>query len=170
MRAIPTINTAHVTLRALRPQDFDRFAVVFAQSLKGSSPGHQVHALAWSAFLRNAGQWQMSGFGQWAIEAHGLPRLMGIVGFASNTQIALHQIEASCILHPDAPNEGLARDATRAAHDWFDRVITGALRWRIEMPNQTTERLAQENGYSPGAIAGLLERPTPPRYGNLIGT
>ncbi len=170
MRAIPTINTSHVTLRALRPQDFDRFAVVFAQTLRGPYPGHQVQSLAWSAFLRNAGQWQVTGFGQWAIETHGNSRLMGVVGFASSTQAAIRNVEASCTLHPEAPNEALAQDATRAAHDWFDRVITGALRWWVDEQNSAAERLAEENGYSAGPISGLLERPTPPRFGNLIGT
>ncbi|MEY8841049.1 GNAT family N-acetyltransferase, partial [Cribrihabitans sp. XS_ASV171] len=69
IRSIPTINTARLTLCAMRPEDFNRFAEIWAdpQVVRHIGGTPRSRGEAWEAFLRNAGHWQMTGFGQWAI-------------------------------------------------------------------------------------------------------
>ena len=154
MRAIPTIRTARLTLRAMRPQDFDRYAdICGAPSAEESLLGEPLgRADAWNAFLRNAGHWHMTGFGQWAIEPHGSGVMMGQVGFFARRPwpgAAEHPWrEARWRLHPEASGTNLGADAAHAAHDWFDRVVTGPLYCRCSAGNRQAEELALALGYS----------------------
>lgn len=83
MRAIPTINTTRLTLRGMRPQDFNAYAQLWDGGDDvahiGSAP--QGRGQAWDSFLRNGGHWQMAGFGQWAI-CNKDRDLIGTVGFS----------------------------------------------------------------------------------------
>ena len=69
IRSTPMINTARLTLCAMRPEDFDRFAEIWRDPEVvrhvGGTP--RTRGEAWDSFLRNAGHWQMTGFGQWAV-------------------------------------------------------------------------------------------------------
>jgi RimJ/RimL family protein N-acetyltransferase len=175
MRAIPTINTPRVTLRAMRPQDFQDFAAIWQapEVLKhlGGQPWSEPDA--WTSFLRNAGHWQMTGFGLWGIEPHGSGRLMGQVGFFYGMRDLGEDFdtwpEASWILHPDAQGMGYGQDAAEAAHDWFDRVITGPLVCKFEPENRRSQRVAALLGYKPlreadfnGRASQLMIRKSPP--------
>jgi len=119
-RAIPTINTARVTLRAMRAEDFTRFADIWATPevvrFIGGKPWPKPRA--WDAFLRNAGHWQITGFGQWAVQVHG-------------------------------HGQGVALDATKAAHEWFDRIIAGPTVCMIDRDHAASLHLAETLGYRP---------------------
>ena len=82
-RTIPTINTSRLTLRAMRSEDFKRFAEIWStpEVVAHISGKPRSKALSWDAFLRNAGHWQISGFGQWAIQPHGTQEMAGQAGF-----------------------------------------------------------------------------------------
>ena len=155
MRAIPTIRTARLTLRSMRLQDFERYAEIWQRS--GGAACAKNHpwdgAEPWQAFLRNAGHWQMTGFGHWAIEPHGERRMMGQVGFSLSRDGADEALdawpEAGWLLHPEAHGCGFGYDAVQAAHDWFDRVITGPLVCRISPQNERSMSIAELLGYVP---------------------
>lgn len=167
MRTIPTIRTARLTLRAMRSEDFQRFSDMWTQC----DPGHDVigqpldETRAWGAFLRNAGHWQVTGFGQWAVEPHGIRRLMGLAGFCLGRAGLGEDFdaypEAGWLLHPDVQGQGLAADAAQAAHDWFDRVITGPLVCKISAENAHALSIADKLGY--GLLRSLTIRGTPVR-------
>ncbi|THH38299.1 N-acetyltransferase [Aliishimia ponticola] len=173
MRAIPTIRTARLTLRAMRLQDFERFAEIWRDpsvvAHLGGVPWDEPRA--WASFLRNAGHWQMVGYGQWAIEPHGTREMVGQVGFFVDRtdEAASPWPEAGWMLHPDAQGQGLGIDAVQAAHDWFDRVITGPLTCRILPGNDRSDAIARQLGYhladpeteDDGALQ-LYLRKTPP--------
>ena len=154
MRAVPTINTARLTLRAMRPEDFDRYAEIWADPgvvrFIGGQP--RTRSAAWKSFLVNAGHWQITGFGQWAIEAHKTKRVVGQVGFFYGARDLGedfdHWPEAGWILAEEAQGLGLGQEAARAAHDWFDRVITGPLVCMIDPAHDKSLRLAEDLGYS----------------------
>ncbi|WP_299549349.1 GNAT family N-acetyltransferase [uncultured Tateyamaria sp.] len=152
-RLVPTINTARVTLRAMRPGEFDRFAEIWAMPevavYIGGTPRNRSDS--WKAFLTNAGHWQMTGFGQWGIEEHVTKRLVGQVGFFHGARGLGEDFdsvpEAGWVLAPEAQGVGLGLEAAQAAHDWFDRVVTGPLVCMMDPDNEASARIAERLGY-----------------------
>ena len=152
-RTIPTINTSRLTLRAMRSEDFRRFADIWAtpEVVAHISGKPRSKALSWDAFLRNAGHWQISGFGQWAIQPHGAQEMAGQVGFFFGSRGLGEDFdpfpEAGWVLAPEAQGIGLGLDAVQAAHDWFDRVIAGRTVCMITPENAGSLRIAEALGY-----------------------
>lgn len=174
-RNIPTINTSRLTLRAMRAEDFARFAEIWAmpEVVAHITGEPRSKALSWDAFLRNAGHWQISGFGQWAIQPHGERHMAGQAGFFFGSRGLGHDFdpypEAGWILAPEAQGRGLGHDAVQAAHDWFDRVIAGRTVCMITPGNTGSLRIAEALGYVPmrdtdldGEEVMLLSRKGPP--------
>lgn len=175
-RVIPTINTKGLTLRALRPEDFDRYAAIWEmpEVVRHIGGVPWSRSRAWDSFLRIVGHWQMTGFGQWAIEAQGTKALVGQTGFFYGVRGLGDDFdvypEAAWVLSPDFQGRGLGRQAAQAAHDWFDRVVTGPLVCRIASENAGSLRLAEVLGYKPlrqteedGVTIELLLRKSPPQ-------
>ena len=82
-RTIPTINTHRLTLRGMRAEDFGRFSEIWAmpEVVEHINGEPWTASKAWDAFLRNAGHWQITGFGQWAVQRHRALEISGQVGF-----------------------------------------------------------------------------------------
>ncbi|WP_415920243.1 GNAT family N-acetyltransferase [Tateyamaria sp. SN6-1] len=154
-RNVPTINTARITLRAMRPGDFDRFAEIWATPdvVRYISGVPRNRDVSWKSFLTNAGHWQMTGFGQWAIEEHVTKAMVGQAGFFYGARGLGQDFdsvpEAGWVLVPEMQGQGLAREAVHAAHDWFDRVVTGPLVCMIHPRHDASLRLAERLGYVP---------------------
>ena len=116
-RTIPTINTARLTLRAMGPGDFDRFAAIWADPdvvrFIGAEPWDR--AKSWASFLRNAGHWQMTGYGQWAVEIHATKQMVGQVGFFQGMRGYGDDFdtfpEAGWVLTPEAQGKGFGLEA-----------------------------------------------------------
>lgn len=175
-RIVPTINTPRLTLRGFSTQDFDRFAEIWAMSEVTRYIGGKPlsRPAAWASFLRNAGQWQITGFGQWALEDQSRNLMIGQVGFFHGSRELGEDFdgcpEAGWILTPDSQNKGMGFEAANVAHDWFDRVITGPLVCILSPENVASLKIAQKLGYKPlrqialdGATAQLMTRPKPPQ-------
>ncbi|MEP6067187.1 MAG: GNAT family N-acetyltransferase [Paracoccaceae bacterium] len=175
MRAIPTINTSNLTLRAMRPEDFERYADIWADPtvVRYICGKPRSREESWRAFLTNAGHWQMTGFGQWGIEAHRTNRMVGQVGFFFAKRALGHDFdawpEAGWVLSEDAQGKGFGREAAIAAHDWFDRVVTGPLVCLLEPAHVRSLQLAHHLGYKPlrraeiqGETVQLMVRKAPP--------
>ena len=154
-RTVPTINTARLTLRAMRPGDFDRFAEIWAmpEVVRHVGGVPRDRRTSWEKFLFNAGHWQVTGYGQWAIEEHRTKTMVGQVGFFSLDRGLDPDWdavpEAGWILAPEAHGQGLGREAVQAAHDWFDRVVTGPLACLVSPENAPSLRIAERLGYAP---------------------
>tara|TARA_R110002095_G_scaffold201988_1_gene183184 strand:- start:1533 stop:2066 length:534 start_codon:yes stop_codon:yes gene_type:complete len=152
-RTIPTINTSRLTLRAMRREDFDRFAEIWAtpEVVTHISGKPWPKARSWDAFLRNAGHWQIAGFGQWAIQIHRLPEMSGQIGFFFGSRGLGDDFdpypEAGWVLEPGAQGHGLGLEAAHAAHDWFDRVVAGRTVCLIAPDNEASLRIAGALGY-----------------------
>lgn len=152
-RNIPTINTSRVTLRGMRAEDFARFAEIWAipevVSHIGGAPSPK--ARSWDGFLRNAGHWQITGFGQWAIQPHGHAQMAGQTGFCFGSRGLGEDFdpypEACWLLDPAFQGQGLGRDAAAAAHDWFDRVVAGRTVCLLRPDNENAMTIAQALGY-----------------------
>lgn len=174
-RTIPTINTPSVTLRGMRTEDFKRFAEIWAMPEVVTHIGGKPwpRARSWDAFLRNAGHWQITGFGQWAIQTHGASEMAGQTGFFYGSRGLGEDFdpfpEAGWVLAPEYQGKGFGRDATGAAHDWFDRVIAGRTVCMITPENENSLGIAHVLGYQPlretqieGETVLLMTRKGPP--------
>jgi RimJ/RimL family protein N-acetyltransferase len=175
-RTIPTINTQRLTLRGMRAEDFNRFAEIWAmpEVVEYINGTPWSRSKAWAAFLRHAGHWQITGFGQWAIHRHRAPEMSGQVGFFYAKRDLGSDFddfpEAGWVLSPDVHGQGYGIEAVRAAHDWFDRVVTGRLVCMIDPRNTRSIGIAHELGYHhmrddsfEGHEAKLYERNGPPQ-------
>lgn len=164
-RHVPTINTARVTLRAMRPGEFDRYAEIWAMPevahYIGGAP--RDRDTSWKAFLGIAGHWQIMGFGNWGIEEHATKRLVGQVGFFYGARGLGEDFdsvpEAGWVLAPEAQGRGLGLEATQAAHEWFDRVVTGPLVCMIDLENEASARIAEKLGYENTRVADSEDGP-----------
>ncbi len=174
-RTIPTINTPRLSLRAMRTEDFERFAQIWAtpEVVTHISGKPWPKARSWDAFLRNAGHWQIVGFGQWAIQVHGDTDMAGQTGFFFGARGLGEDFdpypEAGWVLAPAAQGTGVGLEAARAAHDWFDRVIAGRTVCMITPDNAGSLRVAEALGYQTlrevlieGDIVRLMTRKGPP--------
>lgn len=174
-RAVPTINTARITLRAMRAEDFDTFAKIWAlpDVVRHIAGEPRTRAQSWDAFLRNAGHWQIKGFGQWGIEIRGAAGLAGQVGFFFGSRGLGEDFdrhaEAGWVLDPSWHGQGLGRDAVLAAHDWYDRVIATPTVCIIAPENLPSLRIARQLGYEElrkaelgGDAVLLMRRKGPP--------
>ncbi|GFE49878.1 N-acetyltransferase [Roseobacter cerasinus] len=175
-RTIPTINTQRLTLRGMRPEDFRRYAEIWAMPdvVARINDAPWPKSKAWDAFLRNAGHWQITGFGQWAVQRHGVPDMSGQVGFFYAKRDLGEDFdsypEAGWVLEPGVHGKGLGMEAARAAHDWFDRVVTGHLVCMIAPEHKASLRIAEAMGYQvmrdadySGSAVRLLARKGPPQ-------
>ncbi len=175
-RTIPTINTHRLTLRGMRAEDFNRFAEIWAmpEVVRHITGTPWPRSKAWAAFLRNAGHWQITGFGQWAMHRHRAIDMAGQVGFFYAKRDLGDDFdnfpEAGWVLCPEAQGQGFGMEAVRAAHDWFDRVITGRLVCMIDPEHAASLRIAEAMGYvamrdatCEGNNVRLLVRKGPPQ-------
>lgn len=174
-RSVPTINTPRLSLRAMRAEDFNRFAEIWATPdvVKHITGTPRPKSQSWDSFLRNAGHWQISGFGQWAVQVHRAPQMDGQVGFFFGSRGLGEDFdpypEAGWVLAPEVQGNGLGLEAAKAAHDWFDRIITGRTVCMITTDNQPSLGMARKLGYvairelrHEGADVVLMERRGPP--------
>ena len=175
LRYIPTINTPRVTLRGMRREDFEGYAEIWANPevvthIKGKP---WPRARSWDAFLRNAGHWQIAGFGQWAVQIRGEATMAGQAGFFFGSRGLGDDFdpfpEAGWLLDPAFQGQGYGIDAAAAAHDWFDRVIAGRTVCVITPENESSLRIANTLGYVPlrhvtteGGSVLLMTRKGPP--------
>ena len=152
-RSIPTMNTARLTLGAMRPEDFDRYAEIWAMPdvVRHISGEPVSRGKAWDSFLRIAGHWQMTGFGQWAVTEQASRRMIGQTGFFFGARALGEDFdgfpEAGWIIAPEAQGMGYGTEAALAAHDWFDRVIPGPLVAMVAPGHVVSLRLAERLGY-----------------------
>lgn len=164
-RSIPTINTHRLTLRGMRAEDFNRFAEIWAmpEVVRYIDKEPWPRSKAWAAFLRHAGHWQIAGFGQWAIHQHRAMDMSGQAGFFYAKRDLGSDFddfpEAGWVLVPEAQGQGFADEAVSAAHDWFDRVVTGRLVCMIHPENTGSIELAEMLGYSKLRAASYQDEP-----------
>ena len=174
-RSIPTINTTRLALRGMRSEDFERYAEIWAMPDVVRSVTGDVRSRhrAWESFLRNAGHWQMTGFGQWAVIEQHSRRMIGQVGFFFSTDSLADDLDeypqAGWLLVPQAQGNGYALEAARGAHEWFDRVYPNKLIARISPDNPNSLKLAERLGYKEIRQVGdgndasvILKRDGPP--------
>ena len=174
-RSIPIINTASLTLRGMRAEDFSSYAKMWSDpEITAQLEGDPwSRAKSWQAFLEVTGHWQITGFGHWMVQLHRVPAVVGQFGFSFNNHGLGEDFdiypEAKWVLSPAEHGAGYGYEAAKAAHDWFDRIVKGPLVCRVAPEHDAALHLAARMGYAPlreseygGQRIQLLVRKRPP--------
>lgn len=110
----PVVQTERLVLRGFTRADFDAFAGFFADEqatrfVGGTLARPRAHTVM-SAF---AGQWELYGLGQWAVESKDGGGLAGFVGYINPPDWP--EPEIGWTMLPAFHNRGYATEASRAA-------------------------------------------------------
>lgn len=148
MQAIPTLRTARLNLRPLRPGDLDALADMLADPevarfIGTGRPRDRV--ASWCALESMLGHWAMRGYGFFALESRETGAFVGRVGI-------LHPLdwpepELAYALARPFWGQGLAAEAARAARAWaFDWFGFERLASFIHPDNAASIRVADRLG------------------------
>ncbi|ESZ37322.1 MULTISPECIES: GNAT family N-acetyltransferase [unclassified Mesorhizobium] len=152
---VPVLETERTIMRAHRIEDFDDYAVMWADPVTtrfiGGKP--RTREESWMRFLRHAGLWSLLGYGFWAVEDKAGGRFIGEAGFHDlkrDIEPSLEGIpEAGWALAPQAHGKGLASEVVRRALAWGDDTFAGARTVCIIDPENTGSlNVAAKCGYT----------------------
>jgi RimJ/RimL family protein N-acetyltransferase len=151
---VPTLETARLRLRALRPADFDGWCAVMADPVVARYLGGQPMSPEETVrrMLASAGCWMLRGYGYWAVTEKADDRMIGHVGLADFSRAITPSIagqpEAGWILAPEAHGRGYASEAVAAALGWADAALPDPEFVAIIDPkNEPSIRVAEKAGF-----------------------
>lgn len=174
--ALPTIDTARLTLRGHSLADFGDCAAMWADpEVTHHIGGRPLSAEeVWARLLRYAGLWALLDFGYWVVRERTTGRFVGEVGLADYRREltpALDGVpEVGWALASWAHGRGFATEAVTAALAWSDahfaarRDIVGSSAPTrtvciIAPENVASIRVAEKCGYRPAAPASYKGQP-----------
>ena len=79
---IPQLETERLVLRAMRSEDLDAWAAIMADPdvARFIAPAPMTREEAWRSMASSLGQWQLRGYGTWAVEVKATGAMIGRVG------------------------------------------------------------------------------------------
>ena len=153
-RAVPTIETARLRLRAMREDDLDAQAAILGdvevtRHLGGTTFSRED---TWRRMLAAPGLWAMLGYGYWSVERRDDGAWLGQVGFADFKRDMTPSIEGlpemGWIFAPHAQGQGYALEAVAAGLDWADAQLRASeITAIIDPDNSRSIRLAERAGF-----------------------
>lgn len=156
----PVLTTERLTLRLPREGDWRRMAEIVAHPATGRYLGGAEHlADRFNRFIRNAGSWQIYGYGAFMICLKDTDTLIGNCGvFRSYRGLGPQfddRAEAGWIVAAEHVGKGLAHEAMTAVLAWFDRTHALPVFCMIAPQNAPSIRLAGKLGFTPAGSAEL---------------
>ena len=166
----PTLETEHLTLRAIAMQDWEPYAEMWADprvtAFIGGEP--RPRQLAWTKFGQAAAMFDLFGYGNWAVTDRRDGAFLGVCGFAQYERgyAELDGFpECGWAFAANSWGRGVASDAVGAVTSWADEQRIVETRCIIDHANVASIRVAERNGYIPFAeLPGNLtvfRRPAP---------
>ncbi len=166
------IDTERLTLRRPRLEDFDEAFAMWTdpQVTRFITGKPSTREEMWFRLLRNAGHWDLMGFGFWVVREKSTGRFVGEVGLADfhrDLEPPLGDFkEAGWVLSPAAHGKGYATEAVHAALRWAEgRFGPERVVCLIAPENEASLKVAHKCGFrefSRGTYKGepslLLER------------
>jgi RimJ/RimL family protein N-acetyltransferase len=161
MRPMPaaspvTIDTARLTLRPHRIEDFAESAALWADPIVVRHIGGKpfTEEASWGRVLRYIGHWAALGFGYWVVREKDSGRFVGEVGFADFKRAIEPSFggapEMGWVLAPSTHGRGYATEAVRAALAWAEAHFGRAQRvvCMIDPDNEASRRVALRCGFA----------------------
>jgi RimJ/RimL family protein N-acetyltransferase len=154
MADIPTFETARLTLRPHRLDDFDAHAALWADEdvVRFITGVPSTREQSWSRMLRLAGMWHHMGFGFLAIVEKESGRFIGEAGFLEARREMEPSIEGTMevgwALMPSAHGRGYATEALTVLIGWAETHFPEKRMSCIISPeNQASLRVAAKLGF-----------------------
>ncbi|MBY5662166.1 GNAT family N-acetyltransferase [Rhizobium leguminosarum] len=151
---IPTLETARLTLRPHRLDDFDAHAALWADEdvVRFITGAPSTREQSWSRMLRVAGMWHHMGFGFLAIVEKESGRFIGEAGFLEARREMEPSIEGTMevgwALMPSTHGRGYATEALTVLIGWAERHFPGkSMSCIISPENQASLRVAAKLGF-----------------------
>jgi RimJ/RimL family protein N-acetyltransferase len=163
--AAPVIETARLRLRPLGLQDVDQSFAMWAepkvyQFIRGKP---KLRAEIWNGIMRHAGQWQLLGFGYWAITNRHTGEFIGEAGFLDiqrDLQVQMPEPEMGWALCTRFHGQGLALEAMQAIASWGDTNLAHSrTACIIDVDNFASRKLAQKLGFIQHTEFTLEDKP-----------
>jgi len=141
-------------LRAFRRDDLDLLADILGDSTValylGGVPATREDS--WRKLMMAVGQWELLGFGYWAVETKADGKLVGQIGFGIFEREIVADYaelpEMGWIFSPSVHGQGIALEAGRAALDWLQASRGPTASWAIISPeNVASLKLAERLGF-----------------------
>ena len=157
----PVIETARLTLRPPRMEDFPRWAETMAHPSAKFVGGPMVPEVAWRGFMTMAGAWSLTGVAMFSLIEKSTGLWLGRIG--PWRPLGWPGNEVGWGVHPDAAGKGYAFEAAVAAMDYaFDVLDWGDVIHCIDPANTPSKRLAERLG---STMLGYAD--VPPPYDHL---
>ena len=121
MTAAPRIETERLLLRPPTREDFAPIAAFYATEASRFVGGPLEERPVWYWFSAGIGDWDLLGFGSWAIEARATGALAGLVWL--NHPPGFPEREMGWLLLPGFEGRGYATEAARAVRDHAYRTL-----------------------------------------------
>jgi RimJ/RimL family protein N-acetyltransferase len=164
--AAPAIDTARLSLRGHRIEDFEDSAAMWADVEVTRHIGGKpfTREESWTRLLRYAGHWCLLGYGYWVVRETASGRFVGEVGFADYQREIEPSLEgapeAGWVLAPWAHGKGFAGEAVQAALAWGAAHLRSGRSVCIIAPdNLASIGLAERCGYRELRHADYHDRP-----------
>ncbi len=164
--AVPVLETARLTLRGHRPEDFAECVAMWSDPevtrYIGGRP--QSREEVWTKLLRYVGHWAVQGFGFWVVRERSTGRLVGEVGvgdFKRDLEPALSDPEVGWVLARWAHGQGFATEAVGAVLAFSAaRLGPARLVCLIDPENAASIRVATKCGFVACGEMQYKGRPT----------
>ena len=151
---VPALETERLILRGQRLADFPAHVAMWtdARTLQHTHSMARSEEELWTRFLRNQGQWQLTGSGMWALEDKAGGAYAGTVGFiyAKRTMDIPYRDEPEMgwVIAPDFHGKGFAREAVAEILAWGDTHLKATEIWCMINPlNLASRKVAARAGF-----------------------
>jgi RimJ/RimL family protein N-acetyltransferase len=142
---IPTLETARLTLRPPRLEDFEPYAAFFASDRSIYQDGPLDRARAWKEFAAVVGQWALRGYGAWSVEERTTGAYVGEAGIFHAAHYP--EPEIGWMVLADAEGKGIAHEAVIAVRAFaYGTLGLKTLVSYIDAANARSIRLAERLG------------------------
>ena len=153
---IPTLETARLTLRPPRLEDFEPYAAFFASDRSIYQDGPLNRAGAWKEFATVVGQWALRGYGAWSVEERASGAYLGEAGIFHAAHYP--EPEIGWMVLADAEGTGIAHEAAIAVRAFaYGTLGLKTLVSYIDADNARSIRLAERLGATRDDDAPLPE-------------
>ncbi|WP_300974641.1 GNAT family N-acetyltransferase [Sphingomonas sp. LHG3406-1] len=172
-RPAPTLETGRLRLRGWRREDFEPWYAVMREPAVhryfGPEPIGQEEC--WRRMCGAVGNWQMNGFGGFAVEHKADGKLVGNIGLFTAFRDIEPQFgdepEMGWIFATETHGTGMAFEAGSAVLQWAEATLPATPIWAIiSEGNEPSFRLAARLGFKPLQMADyhgptmVLQRPS----------
>ena len=172
-REAPRLETDRLVLRHWRKSDFRPYHAILSQPEVHRHFGPKPASAedCWRRLLAAVGNWQLNGFGTWAIERKSDGKLIGNAGlFTAWRDIEPEfgeEPEMGWIFAAETHGQGFASEACRAVVEWGEANLQPSPWWAIIAPaNEPSLKLAERLGFERlheddyhGEATVILKRP-----------